>query len=250
VFRIRRALPSAALLVTTALGISGCDLMLRGYVESSLGHHQSCRYGLNLSPCAGTSIAPERRIRYLAITGTLSLDGIPVVYNELLQVKDVVSRTRASDVYRATSLPQTNRDLIAKRVGKGALAMRIFLPKQDDSFAWDGTPRGLESQRDDGPTVLQFYWKDDPESPKRRRWFKSVDDFAQPDAPIQVIEPLRFCWIEPTPDVAAESAAQAENTPVRTAFFPRIFWRYPVADGLEAYPKLPSPAECSQSAES
>jgi len=243
------ALLALSLTATTIL-LSGCDLMLRGYVESSLGHTQSCGYHVNLLPCGGTSISPERRIRYLAITGTLTFDGIPVVYDELLQVKDVVARTRDSDVYRATSLPTTNRDLIAKRVGKGALAMRIFLPKQDESFVWDGAPAALISRLDDGRTVLQFFWRDDPESSKHGQWFKSVGDFAGADARIKVTEPPRFCWVEPTEKIEAESEAQAKNTPVRTVFWPISFWRYPVASNLEAYPKMPSPAACVPSGES
>ena len=211
--------------VLLAICLSGC-YRIGGHGKSSIAFVKTC-YVL----CDETVINAENRVEYVKVTGALTFDGAPVVYDEVIRLSYTTGTYRDGRQPPPMSGPMLNRDRIVKRVGQGALALDVLIPAKNETVTWDGSAASPAEEARPERLRLQFRWIDDATTPHVLERYESISYFQRSDARIKVIEPLRFSRGEPTPEIENRSAEQATNTLVSTDLWARFSRRvvlYPV----------------------
>jgi len=171
--------------------------------------------------CDSPMVNAHRQVDYLKITGVLTFDGTPVVYDERVKITHDETILLNGDRYLSNVV--LNRERILKSVGKGVLSLRVLIPKDRETYVWDGSAATLETVGiwPDVPR-LQFSWIEDAAAPRILETYETASYFQRPDSRIKVMAPLHFSRVEPTPEIAAQSEAQAKAAPVSPQLWSRF----------------------------
>jgi hypothetical protein len=210
---------SSALL---ALSLTATTILLSGCIVSGNGGKvwlsDTCDF-----LCSETVINATNRVEYVKVTGTLTFDGLPVVYDELIRFSYATGTFRDGRQPPPIWAPVLNRERILKPVGKGVLSLRVLIPKDRETYVWDGSAAALETVGiwPDVP-LLKFSWIEDTTAPRILETYETASYFQRPDSRIKVTAPLHFSRVEPTPEIAAQSEAQAKATPVSPQLWSRF----------------------------
>jgi len=199
--------------VVTAFFLSGCVSGSGGKVWLS----DTCDF-----LCGETVINAENRVQYVKVTGAITFDGEPVLYDELVRLSYTTGTRRDGEGAPLMWSVVLNRERILKSVGRGALSLDVLIPKVNEAYVWDGSAAALEMSNTPDYPSLHFRWIDDATAPRILETYETASYFQRSDARIRVTEPLRFTRIEPTPAIEALSDAQAKNTLVPAQVWSRF----------------------------